>query len=101
VQIPARHWNKSNSRRESALASCNGLLGGYLQVIRGEPSALRDAREHSGPDVFAVMEREDEVGPTIARENPVRPSLAYDAPSNAEERRENRARLGRRPIRHG
>lgn len=38
-----------------------------LKLFRRESGVLGDAREHSGADLFAVMEREDEIGPALPR----------------------------------
>jgi hypothetical protein len=49
------------------------LAGGLegLQVVRGEASVLGDAGQHAGTDLFAIVEREDEVGTVGMGENPV------------------------------
>ncbi len=54
----------------------NGTTVGLIGLLDGEPGgsevfwpetcALRDSRQHSGPDLFIVVESEDEVGPPVA-----------------------------------
>jgi hypothetical protein len=56
-----------------------------LQVVWGETSPLRDAREHARAYFFLVMEREYDIRPTFAPENPVRRAgLSFDRPTDAK-----------------
>jgi hypothetical protein len=51
------------------------------QILGTQAGALGDAGEHLGADFIAVVKREDEVRPTRALQDPVRSTLALDAPS--------------------
>lgn len=48
------------------------VVGWLLQVGRLKAGSLRDPLEHDGPDLFVIMEREDEIRPSLAGERPVR-----------------------------
>ena len=44
------------------------VVGWLLQVGRLKAGSLRDPLEHYGPDFFVIVEREDEVRPSLAGE---------------------------------
>jgi len=44
---------------------------------------LGDSRQHPWTDLFTVVKREDEIGPTLAGQRPVRSGLAFDLPTDA------------------
>lgn len=44
------------------------FTGLVLQVGRLKAGSLRDPLEHYGPDFFVIVEREDEVRPSLAGE---------------------------------
>jgi len=69
------------------------------QIVRCEPRVLRDAGKHSRADLVAVMEGEDVVGPSLARERAVRAGLPLHGPADAQQCGEDEARLGRPPRR--
>jgi hypothetical protein len=67
------------------LVNCNEVLGGAartLEVLGPETSVLGDTRQHSWTDLFAIVEREGEVRPALARLRTMRTRLAFDCPSN-------------------
>ena len=53
-----------------------GLGVDMLQVLWREPRVLGDSSEHLWTDFIGVMEREDEIGPTVAAKSSMRPRLA-------------------------
>lgn len=57
-----------------------------LKILGPQAGALCDAREHLGSDLIAIVEREDDVGPTRALQRSMRPTLTLDAPSDPKER---------------
>ena len=61
---------------------------------------LGDARQHPGPDLVAIVEREHVVRPPVASEGFMGTGLALDAPANAEERGEHTSGAGGRPGCH-
>jgi hypothetical protein len=61
-----------------------------LQVVRGETGVLGDAGRHAGTDLFAIVEREDKVGPVRMGENPVGAGgVPLQTPANSEKSRQN------------
>ena len=63
-----------------------------LQVVGGEAGVLADAGQHARADLFAIVEREDEVGTVGMGENPVGAGgLPLDAPANSEKGRQDLA----------
>lgn len=48
------------------------VVGWLLQVGRLKAGLLRDPLEHYGSDLVVIMEREDEVRPSLAGECPMR-----------------------------
>ena len=62
---------------------------------------LRDSSEHSRADFLPLMERKDDVGPTVAGKDLVGATFAHHAPSDSQERGEYDGRLRRPPDRHG
>jgi hypothetical protein len=65
-----------------------------------EPSALRNAREHRGPDLFVIMKCEDEVRPSLSGECPMRTRLSFNPPTDSQRRGEHAPGLGGRPMAH-
>ena len=86
--------------RSSGCFSRRPRTRGESHVFRFQPRALRNTREHSRTDLFAVMEREDEIGPTGTRKGFVRAGLALENPSDSIKSGDDLPGLARRPRRH-
>src|SRR5579885_2561460 len=71
-----------------------------LQVVGAKTRVFRDAAEHARPDLLAIGEREDHIGPARPREYSVRPGLAFDGPTDAEERGKHPRGPRTGPLRH-
>ena len=54
-----------------------------LEVFWREPRVLGDSRQHPWTDLFAVVKREDEIGPALAGQRAVGAGLAFDLPTDA------------------
>ena len=67
-----------------------------LEVFGLKPCTLGDPGEHARTDLFGVVEGKDKVRPAGAREDAMGAILPFDAPADAQERREysSRSRAG-------
>ena len=61
---------------------------------------LRDSRQHARPDFLIIVKAEDEVWPADPGQRAVGAGGTLDFPPNAEECREDSARLGRALTAH-
>lgn len=78
-----------------------GITRGHaLQVLGLEAGVLGDAREHAWAKLFAIVEGEHEIGPTLARQSAMRTRLTLDPPSELEKRSEDALGLRRRSLAH-
>jgi len=59
---------------------------------------LRNSSQHSRSDFFPIMKGEDEAGRSSLAQDAMRPSLALYRPVDAQQRRQNPASPGRRPV---
>ena len=76
------------------------VLGGALEVARGEASVLGDAREHPRTDLVGIVKREDVFCPSGTTERAMRAALPFDAPSDSQERGQDAPCSRARPIAH-
>ncbi len=67
---------------------------GASELVGREACVLRDAREHSRPELFGLVKCKGNVGPSGFAENAVRAFLTLDAPACVEECRQDARRLG-------
>jgi hypothetical protein len=58
------------------------------------------ARQHSRADFVAVMKSKDIVRPACSLQNSVRSRLAFDSPTETQQRSQNPGSFRRRPIAH-
>ncbi len=70
------------------------------EVFRLEAGLFGEAREHPRTNLFLIVERKRRVGPAFTHERPVRAALLRHQPTDAEQRREDARRFGRRPLAH-
>ncbi len=58
------------------------------EIVGTQPGLAGDPGEHTRTDLFAIMEREDEVRPVRPFQDAMRTSaLSFDAPADPEQRR--------------
>jgi hypothetical protein len=76
------------------------ITSARLQIARTQPRVLGDPCEHLRANLFAIVEGEDEVGPPVPRQGPMRTGLTLQLPPNGEKGGENAPRLGRGPLAH-
>jgi hypothetical protein len=55
-----------------------------LQVLGLKPCTLGDPGEHARTDLFSVVEGEDDVRPSGAREDTMGPILPFHAPAHTQ-----------------
>jgi hypothetical protein len=55
-----------------------------LQVAGSNASVLGDTSKHPGTDLFAIVKREDHVGPSFALQRAVGPRLPLEFPPDTE-----------------
>jgi hypothetical protein len=55
-----------------------------LEIFGTKAGALRDSREHAGPDFFAIVEGEDHIWPTFSGLCAVGSGLSLKLPANLE-----------------
>jgi len=62
------------------------LLAGFAtsEIFGTEAGALRDSRQHAGADFFAIVECEDNIGPTFSGQCAVGSGLSLELPANLE-----------------
>src|SRR5919109_5236490 len=71
-----------------------------LQVLGLKSCTLGDAGEHARTDLFSVVEGKDEVRPSGARQDAMGSILPFNAPTDAQERREDSSRSRTGPGTH-
>jgi hypothetical protein len=71
-----------------------------LEVTRRQSCALRDASQHAGANLLALMKREDEIRPAWPREGPMRAGLTLDDPADAQQRRKDLLGPTAGPVAH-
>ncbi len=71
-----------------------------LEIAGAQSSVFGYAGKHLGPEFFALVKREHEVRPAIARQGPMRPRLAFDTPPKLDKGGKDSAGLSRRPMAH-
>ena len=76
---PARNQQAKRCRWS---VRCKAWLGvgdpENLQIFGGKAGVLGDTGKHSGANFFAVVKREDVVGPSVARQSLMRSRLALE-----------------------
>jgi hypothetical protein len=65
-----------------------------------EAGALGHTRQHAWPNLFIVVEREDEIRPAFALECSMRARLAFDHPADSKECSQYAASFGGWPVAH-
>src|SRR5690606_36170180 len=71
-----------------------------LQVVRTEPCVLADPTEHLRSEFDGVMEGENVVRPSLAREYSMRPSLTKQHPTDPKQSGVHSTCLRGLPLRH-
>lgn len=81
--------------------SSNWPLCRRSEIFRREACASSDAGQHLRANLYAVVEGEDHIRPTIARQYLMRATeLTLDRPPDTKKRGQNAPRLGGRPRSH-
>ena len=78
----------ASARIQPPLVSCIALFAGLVipsEVVGLEAGVLGHAGEHFRAQLLAVMEREGDIRPPLARQDAMRPRLALDDPAYPEE----------------
>jgi hypothetical protein len=65
---------------------------GASKILRPETGLLCDARQHSRANLFAIVEREHDVGPAFTLERSMRSALPLDRPADAQQYRKHARR---------
>lgn len=86
--------------RSNVLRSLSEQRGLRSKIGRHETGPLGDTRQHVWPNLFVVMERENEVRPIVALECSMRAGLAFDLPADSKQRGQYAVGFGGWPVAH-
>ena len=98
ISAPGRRTYFGGAKRVRSSAGLADSAGS--QVLRSQPGALRDPRQHTRPDLLVLVKGKHEIGPPCERERPVGARLPLHNPPDPQEGCQHPSSTGARPRAH-